>query len=69
MKLKNEYSGYSFWLNKKRIYFIDLDDEKINLWASSGWSWLFEKDEEEEIIIEEEFIEEEKKEVEDNDFN
>jgi len=79
MKLKSEYLEYSVSLGRKRIYFIDLNEEQIKFWCASGYDWLFEKEPEVEVQVEpgeevedddvilEQYLNEKK--VEGNDFN
>lgn len=52
MKLKNEYLEYSVSLGRKRIYFIDLNENQIKWWCAKGYDWLFEKEPELEPEIE-----------------
>jgi hypothetical protein len=81
MKLKSEYLEYSVSLGRKRIYFIDLNEEQIKFWCASGYDWLFEKEpelerepeeldevevEDDDVILEQ-YLNEKK--VEGNDFN
>jgi hypothetical protein len=41
LKIKKEYIDYSVSKNRKRIYFIEMNDEQKAFWFSNGFDYIF----------------------------
>ena len=54
LKIKKEYSEHSIFVKGKRIYFIEMSEDKKEFWFNSGFEYIFNV--EEEPVIKEESV-------------
>ena len=64
LKIKKEYSEHSIFVKGKRIYFIELSEEKKEFWFNNGYDFVF--DVEKKPIVKKEEIKIEKLDLEDD---
>ena len=46
LKIKKEYSEHSIFVKGKRIYFIEMSEDKKEFWFNSGFEYIFNVEEE-----------------------
>ena len=56
LKIKKEYSEHSIFYKGKRIYFIEMNDEKKEFWFNNGFEYIFDV-EKKPVVKKEEKIE------------